>query len=79
MMGDAAAGWGWMSGFGWIFMILFWALLVLGVVGLARWIFPTARSAAGSSHQPLDIVRERYARGDINRDQYEQMRRDLAT
>lgn len=80
MMGDAAGGWGWMSGFGWIFMILFWGLVIFGVVALAKWIFSTGDSVAGGgAHPPLDILKERYARGEINRDQYEQMRRDLAT
>jgi putative membrane protein len=75
MMGDWG-GWGWGMGFGWIFMILFWALVILGIVALARWIFFTG-SAGGAGRQPLDILKERYARGEITRDQYEQMRRDL--
>ena len=69
-----------MSGFGWIFMILFLGLVIFGVVALAKWIFSTGDSVAGGgTHPPLDILKERYARGGINRDQYEQMRRDLAT
>lgn len=80
MMGDATGGWGWMSGFGWIFMILFWGLVIFGVVALAKWMFSTGDSVAGGgARPPLDILKERYARGEINRDQYEQMRRDLAT
>ena len=80
MMGHTAEGWGWMSGFGWIFMILFWALIVLGVVALGKWISSTDDPAAGGgARRSLDILKERYARGEINRDQYEQMRRDLAT
>ena len=75
MMGDWS-GWGWGMGFGGIFMILFWALIVLGVVALAKWLFTTSGSA-GSSKSPLDVLKERYARGEINREQYEQMRRDL--
>jgi len=76
MMGDWG-GWGWGMGFGWIFMILFWALVILGVVALARWILSTGTSAGGAGRPPLDILKERYARGEITRDQYEQMRRDL--
>ena len=80
MMGHAAGDWGWMSGFGWIFMIAFWALGILGLVALGKWVFSTGDSAAGGgARRALDILKERYARGDINRDQYEQMRRDLAT
>ena len=77
MMGDWGGwGWGWGMGFGWIFMILFWALVVLGILALARWLFSTGGSG-GSGRAPLDVLKERYARGEINREQYEQMRRDL--
>jgi putative membrane protein len=78
MMGDWG-GWGWGMGFGWIFMILFWALVILGILALARWLFSPGGSSGsgGSGRAPLDILKERYARGEINREQYEQMRRDL--
>ena len=74
-MGDWG-GWGWGMGFGWIFMILFWGLIILGIVALAKWLF-SASSAGGSGKSALDILEERYAKGAINREQYEQMRRDL--
>lgn len=79
MMGDGG-GWGWGMGFGWIFMILFWALIILGIVALARWLFSAGGfggGSGGSSKAPLEILKERYARGEINREQYEQMRREL--
>ena len=79
MMG-AWGDWGWGPGFGWIFMILFWALLIFGIVALAKWLFSAGgfgRGSDGSSRAPMDILKERYARGEINREQYEQMRRDL--
>jgi putative membrane protein len=78
MMGDWG-GWGGGMGFGWIFMILFWALIILGIVALAKWLFFAggAGGSAGSGKTPLDILKERYARGEINREQYEQTRRDL--
>jgi hypothetical protein len=53
MMGHMMEGSGWMFGFGWIFMILFWALIVLAVVALAKWTFSSARS---------EISREEYER-----------------
>jgi len=67
---------GWGPGFGWIFIVLFWALVVFGIIALAKWIL--ARGDAGSGRRrPIDILKERYARGEITRDQYEQMRRDV--
>jgi putative membrane protein len=65
----------WGPGFGWIFMVLFWVLVTLGIVALAKWLSSTR--GGGSTRRPLDILQERYARGEITREQYEQMRRDL--
>jgi len=77
MMGDMMEGWGWMSGFGWIFMVLFWALIILGVAALARSLLSTGSSADRGDLRSLDVLKERYARGEIAREQYAQMRRDL--
>jgi putative membrane protein len=76
MAGDWGGWGGWGMGFGWIFMILLWALVILGVVALAKWLF-AAGSSDGAGKSALDILKERYARGEIGREQYEQMRRDL--
>ena len=75
MMGNWS-GWGWGMGFGWVFMILFWGLIVLGVVALAKWLSSGAGSG-GSGDEPLQILRERYARGESAREHYELMRHDL--
>lgn len=59
-------------------MILFWALIIFGVVALVKWIFFNGSSSTGTSgRNALDILKERYARGEINREQYEEMRRNL--
>ena len=63
-------------GFGGVFMILFWALIFLGIVALGRWLFSSTGSG-GSGKRPLEILQQRYARGEITRDQYERMRQDL--
>lgn len=68
--------WWWGPGFGWIFMILFWVVIILGIVALAKWLF-SGSIGGGPGRGPLDILKERYARGEITREQYEQMRRDL--
>ena len=65
----------WGPGFGWIFMILFWVLVILAIVALVKWLSSTRDG--GLPRRPLDILQERYARGEITREQYEQMRRDL--
>ncbi|MHB1666453.1 SHOCT domain-containing protein [Thiomonas sp.] len=72
-------GWGG-YGIGWIFMFLWWVIIVALVVGLIRWLFMGHVSDGGSrpvAEAHLDILKERYARGEIDHDMYERMRRDL--
>ena len=77
MMNGTMGDWsGWGMAFGGIFMILFWGLVVLAIVALAKWLF-SGRASDRASERPLDILRERYARGEISREQYERMRQEL--
>ncbi len=66
-------------GFGMLFMGLFWIALIVGAVWLVSFLFQTGRSSniTGSSQSPRDILDQRYARGEITREQYEQMKNDL--
>jgi len=78
MMGNwGEFGW-WGMGFGFVFMILFWLLVILGIAALIRWLQAQSGSNQGTRGKtPLEIVQERYARGEIDRDEYEQKKRDL--
>ena len=79
MWGDMGYGWGWGMGFGMISMVLFWVIVILGIVVLVRWIGGSAASsAAPPSKTPLDILKERYARGDIDKQEFEEKKRDLS-
>ena len=83
MMGNWGDFGGWGMGFGFVFMILFWVLIVLGIVALVRWLMPPRGNGGPgaaerpSDRTPLEIVQERYARGEIDRTEYEQKKRDL--
>lgn len=78
MMGNMGNfGWG-TGGFGAVFMILFWGLIILGIAVLIKWLI--GQSSGGSNPREktaLNILQERYARGEIDRDEYEQKKRDL--
>lgn len=67
-------GWG-MGGFGGLFMIFFWALIIIGAVLIVRWMME--QSGGGRSKSALDILRERYARGEIQKEEYEEKKREL--
>jgi putative membrane protein len=67
-----------MGGFGLGFMGIFWVVLI--IVGLIFiWQFSKGRKRpedAGST--PLEILKQRYARGEINKQEYETKKRDLS-
>jgi len=51
---------------------------IVGVVVLVKWLVDQTSAGKGSRDKSaLEILRERYARGEINREEYEQKRRDL--
>lgn len=71
-------GWGAGFGFGWIFMLLFWGLVVAGLIAIVKWLMTGSGSGSPpAAKTPLQILEERYARGEIDRDEFEQKKRDL--
>lgn len=62
-------------GFGWIFMALFWVIFFVGVLMLVRWVARGGR--AGRRSTALDILKERYARGEIDQAQFRRMKDEL--
>ncbi len=68
--------WGWGMGFGWIFMIVFWALVIMGVVYLVQ-IATRSGKTPGQKETPLDILKKRYAKGEITKEEFERMKDDL--
>jgi putative membrane protein len=57
-------------------MVLWWFLIILGIVVLAKWLFGgSARNSEGD--RALTILRERYARGEIDKAEFDARKRDL--
>ncbi|MGC2457823.1 MAG: SHOCT domain-containing protein [Gallionellaceae bacterium] len=77
-MGDYGWGWGGMElGMG-LGMLLFWGLLTAGIVMLVKCF--CGSGACGKRElgkTALDLLKERYARGEIEREEFEQKKRDL--
>ena len=71
-MHDFGGWWMWLGG---VWMFLFWG----GLIGLIAWGITrlTRRDSSTQKHTPLDVAKERYARGEITREEFEQIKRDL--
>lgn len=65
--------------FGWIFMLLWWALIIVLIVALIRWLAGQFGAQGSRDHEksPLEVLKERYARGEIDRKEFEEKKRDL--
>lgn len=68
--GFEGMGWGWI-GLGMVHMLLFWVVVVLGIVALLRWL---AGGPPDERSRPIDILKARYAKGELTREQFEQMK-----
>ncbi len=77
-LGNYDAGWG-LMGFGMIGMSLFWILLIVAIVVLVKGAWRSDTSVGRPREKTaLDILKERYARGEIETEEFGQKRHDLA-
>lgn len=71
--------WNHMADYGWggmgLGMLLFWGLLIAAIAVLADSFLGSRKR--GANRSALDILKERYARGEIGREEFEQKKRDL--
>ena len=67
---------GWGMGFGWFFMIILSIVIILCVVFLVK-LFTRRQEGKYQNEAPLDILKKRYAKGDITREEFEKMKSDL--
>ena len=63
--------------FGWLMMILWWGLIIFGIVMLIRWLMNQSRGTSGHKQTPLEILKERYAKGEINSQEFEEKKKNL--
>ena len=76
MMGRGGWMWGIGMWFGGLAMLVLWGALIVGAVLLLRH-FAGGLPERDVRTSPLDILKRRYASGEITREQFEQMRKDL--
>ena len=75
--GGGMGGWG--MG---ILMIAFWVLVIMGIVMLVKWVWGQGGGQQQIPHSSngksaLEILQKRYARGEINKEEFERMKADV--
>jgi putative membrane protein len=76
MMGGYGMGW-----FGGILMIVFWILIIVGLVFLIKWLIQSTgrdKTTGSGGNRSLEILKERYAKGEIDKEEFEIKKKDLS-
>ena len=60
--------------FGWIF----WIVIIIAIVWVVTQVInKNQQTNSNIKESPLDILKKRYAKGEITKEQYEEMKKDL--
>ena len=72
---------GMMGGFGWgwlpLLVIVFWGLVIWGIVAAVRSASGRRRCDTSTTESALEVLKRRYAQGEIKKREYEEKKRDL--
>ena len=70
-------GSGMMSGGYWIFGLIFWILVIIGLVLLIKYLWEGSGAKRGEE-SALEILKKKYARGEISKEEFEEKKKDLS-
>lgn len=63
-------------GMGWLVTVFFWGLIILGIVYFIKLITGNGRKKQ-FEESPLDILKRRYANGELTKEEFEKMKNEL--
>ena len=74
-------GWGTWGPMAMLFVSFFWlavlVLVILGIMFLIRYMGGYGTDGRGAQETPLDVLKKRYARGEIDKKEFEEKKKDL--
>ena len=83
MMGGFGPGYGMMGGYGFgIVHLVFWAIVLIALVVAIFWLVRSMTGSGAHHHPPkrsvgLEVLEERYAKGEIQREEYLEKKKDI--
>ena len=74
MMDGYGYGSGMMSGGYWIIALIFWLMVLIGLVLLIKYLW---EGGGRKEESALEVLKKRYARGEISKEEFEEKKKDL--
>lgn len=62
---------------GGIIMVIFWIIIIIAGIALLRWLINYLKTAPNSSDKAMGILKEKYAKSEITKEEFETKKRDL--
>jgi putative membrane protein len=60
-------------------MLAFWIVVIVGMIFFIRWLMWSSKGREIKSEEtPLDILKKRYAKGEISKEDFERMKKDIS-
>ncbi len=69
-------GYGMMGGGYWILGLIFWILVIIGLILLIKYLWERGGAKRGEE-SALEILKKKYARGEISKEEFEEKKKDL--